>query len=289
MSNNINLSNANKIKNDEFYTKYEDIENEIQYYKKHFENKIIYCNCDNPEKSNFWKYFKDNFKKLKLKQLISTHYIKDKKSYKLEFDGITFIKTKLKGNGDFRSNECIEILKEVDVIVTNPPFSLFREYIDQLNNYNKKFLIVGNQNSITYKNVFPLLKDDKVWIGYNHIKEFIKQDGSIQKFGNICWFTNLDINKKYDLIPLTRKYNSKDYPKYDNYNAINVGKISEIPCDYYEPMGVPISFMDKYNPNQFEILGNLGSYGVDGYSLASAIYINNKKVFKRILIKRVCD
>lgn len=286
MAGNTNLFNANKLKNDEFYTRYEDIENELQHYTKHFENKIVFCNCDDPKRSNFWKYFKDNFNDLNLKKLICTHYEKTKNSYKLEYDGVNTIKTELSGDGDFRSNECIETLKDIDIVVTNPPFSLFRDYVAQLMKYNKKFLIIGNQNAITYKEFFPLLKDNKVWLGYNHVKEFIRPDGTHQKFGNICWFTNLDFDKRHEILNLLKKYNSEDYPKYDNYDAINVGKVSDIPYDYYGPMGVPISFFDKYNPEQFEIIGNLGSYGVDGYSLASAIYIDGKKVFKRILIKR---
>lgn len=287
MAKNNNLHKAKVEKNDEFYTQLSDIEKELHHYKHHFKDKVVYCNCDDPEWSNFFKYFHLNMKHLGIKKLITTHYDKEKPTYKLEvygqeknvplnlFDLVLdennnayntekVYKTYLNSNGDFRSPECIEILKEADIVVSNPPFSLFREYVAQLIEYNKKFVIIGNKNAITYKEFFPLLKDNKVWIGYNNVKEFLKPDGSIQKFGNIGWFTNLDINKRHEELILYKKYYEADgitplpdsyinYPKYDNYDAINVDKVTDIPVDYFGVIGVPITFMDKYNPSQMII------------------------------------
>jgi hypothetical protein len=268
MSKNKNLHSAKKEKNDEFYTLYEDIEKEVEEYKNQLKDKIIFCNCDNPESSNFWKYLSNNFDDYELKKLISTHYSSDGQSYKSEIsrdinvdgkiDKLDTQKTTFKGNGDFRSDECIEILKECDIVITNPPFSLFREYIAQLMEYDKNFLIIGNYNAITYKEVFGYIKENKLWLGYNYVKEFRTPDGSIKKFGNICWFTNLgNKNRHIDLIRdvLYKKYNEVDYPKYDNYDAINIDKVADIPVDYFGYMGVPITFMDKYNPEQFELYG----------------------------------
>ena len=293
-SNNSNLHKAKNVKNDEFYTQLPDIENELKHYSHHFKDKVVFLNCDDPEESNFWRFFSLNFEKLGLKKLIATHFETDKPSYKLEIvrdinnDGkinqLDTIKTPLTQNGDFRSPECIEILKEADIVVTNPPFSLFREYVEQLMNYDKKFLIVGPMNAITYKEIFPLLKNNKMWLGYTTVKEFIQPDGTIKNFGNINWYTNLDIKKRHDDIILFKKYNAKDYPKYDNYDAINVDKVSEIPEDYYGAMGVPITFLDKYNPEQFEILGISNSARWIGYECLTIV--NGKKIYNRILIKR---
>ena len=199
----------------------------------------------------------------------------------------------LKGNGDFRSPECIELLKQADIVVTNPPFSLFREYIALLMSYQKKFVIIGNQNAITYKEVFPLLKTNKVWPGYNHVKEFLQADGSVKKFGNIQWFTNLDISKRHEELILYKNYTPAEYPKYDNYDAINVDKVADIPCDYDGVMGVPITFLDKYNPIQFEIIGATESEG-KGFSQGlwlqatkiSQPMINNTKLYKRLFIRK---
>ncbi len=272
MSGNKNLHAANKAKNDEFYTQLTDIEKELKNYKEHFKDKIVFCNCDDPEYSNFWKYFSLNFDHLQLKKLIATHYETDKASYKLEMyrdeAGVhTEIKT-LKQNGDFRSPECIELLRGSDIVVTNPPFSLFREYVAQLMEYDKKFLIIGNMNAITYKEIFPLLKDNRIWLGINngshefevpdsYAKGTIRIDADGQKYaklGNIAWYTNLDNRKRHEDIILYRQYNEDAYPKYDNYDAINVNKTSDIPRDYDGVMGVPISFLDRYNPEQFEII-----------------------------------
>lgn len=257
MKRNSNLQEAKRKKNDEFYTQISDIEKELKYYRKHFEDKKVFLNCDDPEKSDFWKYFYLNFNELKLNKLIATHFEIDKPSYKLEYDGKEVNKINLKQNGDFRSDECIEILKESDIVVTNPPFSLFREFIDLLMKYNKKFLVIGNNNAITYKNIFKYIKENKLWLGNNSVREFIQPDGSKKKFGNICWFTNLDYEKRYEIIETGIDYNkNKDkYLEYYDYKGvINIDKINMIPDNYNGIMGVPITFLSKYNPNQFEIL-----------------------------------
>lgn len=314
MSSNENMRKAKQKKNDEFYTQLTDIEKELKHYKEHFEDKIIYLNCDNPEFSNFWKYFSENFENFKLKKLISTHYEKEKQTYKMEMfednnEICTTIK-KLSGNGDFRSPECIEILKEADIVVTNPPFSLFREYVAQLIEFDKKFLIIGNVNSITYKEIFPLFKDNKIWLGcsihsgdriFNVPDDYpleasncgIDENGKKWiRVKGVRWFTNLKITKRHDNIILYKKYNSTDYPKFDNYDAINIDRVKDIPMDYEGVMGVPITFMDKYNPEQFEIIGNLAMGSAtkntatkNPYDFAVP-YLNGKIKFVRILIKK---
>ena len=296
MAKNKNLHQAKKAKNDEFYTQLKDIEKELKHYKNHFKDKIILCNCDDPTWSEFWRYFHLNFEFFGLKKLISTHYSDTERTYKLEYTGGNDtniedgIKTDLLQNGDFRSDECIEILKQADIVVTNPPFSLFRKYVAQLMAYDKKFIIIGSQNAIKYKEFFPLLKDNKVWLGHTSPKEFLQPDDSIKKFGNISWFTNLDIIKCREKLILWQRYyddngdKSADadtrYPKYVNYDAINVDRVADIPCDYNGVMGVPITFLDKFNPEQFEILGNLNA--------RACIIINNepKSVYYRILISK---
>ena len=282
---NKNLQKAKNTKNDEFYTQLSDIEKELKHYKNQLKDKIIYCNCDNPEWSNFWKYFKDNFEELGIKELVATYYEEDKITYKTIYDGKETNKIKLNGNGDFRSSECIEILKTSDIVITNPPFSLFREYIAQLMEYDKQFLVLGNMNAITYKEIFPLLKDNKIWLGLTNPKEFKTPNGTIQKFGNIGWYTNIDHEKRHIMIPLDlgHKYYGYEnqYPKYDNYDAINVDKISNIPCDYTGVVGVPISYMDKYCPEQFEIIKF--RKGNDGKDLR----IEGKCPYFRILIKKI--
>jgi len=261
---NKNLCKAQKVKNDEFYTQLTDIEKELKHYSDHFKNKIVFCNCDDPEESNFWKYFELNFVKLGIKKLISTHYEKDKPSYKLEISGdinndgvidkLDIIKTPLKQNGDFRSEECIEILNQCDIVVANPPFSLMKEYIPLMVNSGKKFLIIAPLYSITYQNIFPYIKNNKIWIGYTTPKIFTQPDKTTKAFGNIIWVTNIDIKKRHEKIILYKKYNELDYPKYDNYDAIEVSQTKNIPIDYDGHMGVPISFLCKHNPNQFEII-----------------------------------
>ena len=279
---NSNLHKAKKAKEDEFYTRLEDIERELSHYSEHFKNKVVFCNCDDPESSNFWRYFELNFEHLGLKKLISTHYDTNGPTYKLELtqdsdrngdgkvDGQDVLKTPLQGNGDFRSPECLELLKEADIVVTNPPFSLFREYVTQLIESDKRFLIVGPGNAITYKDIFPLIMSGKLWLGHKNgdmsfrvpdhyepraTRFWIDESGQKwRSMGNICWFTNLDHSKRHEEIPLFRSYSPEEYPTYDNYDAINVSKVKDIPVDWSGPMGVPITFLDKWNPNQFEIV-----------------------------------
>lgn len=268
---NNNLKKAKTSKIDEYYTQLSDIERELGNYQEHFKNKVVFLNCDDPLESNFYFYFAQNFEFLGLKKLISTHFETEKPSYKLEIiadtnkDGkvnkLDTVKTPLKQNGDFRSPECVELLKEADVIVTNPPFSLFREYIAQLIKHNKKFLILGNINTISYKESFELLKENKMWLGYNTVRFFNTPDKALFETARTFWYTNLDIKKRHEDLILYKSYNEKDYPKYENYDAINVDTTKDIPMDYKGNMGVPITFMDKYNPDQFEIvaLGIVGS------------------------------
>jgi hypothetical protein len=267
MNKNENLQKANKVKNDEFYTKLSDIEKELIHYKEMFVGKTIYCNCDNPVKSNFVQWFYIRFNILHLKRIIVTAYnyggiYWDSKFAAVNPEAIDISKEiakdvrKLNGNGDFRSNECIELLKQSDIVVTNPPFLLFREFVKVLMDNNKDFIILGNMNAITYKEVFPYIKENKIGLGYlNGAKSFITPDGVEQKFGNIFWYTTLPIEKHNEELILYKNYTPEEYPKYDNYDAINVDKTCDIPADYDGVMGVPISFLDKYNPKQFEILG----------------------------------
>jgi hypothetical protein len=306
---NDNLHKAKQEKNDEFYTQMSDIENEMwEYYypNNNFEGKTIYCNCDDPRVSNFFKYFARQFELFKLKKLICTCYKNNdtdifstkemeqgaKLIYTGDMDGNKIYDHQeaatwtLKGDGDFRSAECIELLKESDIVCTNPPFSLFREYVAQLIEFDKKFIIIGNMNAITYKEIFPLIKENKLWLGVvSGAKKYIKPDGTFQNMGNTCWFTNLDINKRHEELILWKKYNQEEYLKYDNYDAINVDKTAEIPCDYDGVMGVPISFLDKYNPEQFEIIG-LDRYAEKNTMPNKRMHINGKEIYARILIRR---
>lgn len=275
---NSNLKNAKKAKNDEFYTQLTDIEKELQYYN--FEDRIVYCNCDHPIQSNFVKYFCDNFQKLKLKGLISTFYSKEGKSFVYRFDGLKETKKGLNGNGSYDSEECLKLLEECDVVVTNPPFSLFREYVKQLMDYNKQFLIIGNKNAVTYKEIFPYIKNNELCLGNTIPNEYYLPNGDITKalIGLCRWFTNIPhINTKQPLI-LTKTYNPENYPQYDNYDAINVDKVKDIPIDYDGVMGVPITFLDKYCPSQFEIKGILATNELTMF--------NGKPKYARILIKR---
>lgn len=311
---NANLHKAKDAKNDEFYTQLTDVAKELMHYKEHFKDKTVFCNCDDPTWSAFWKYFHLNFAELGLKKLISTHYDREEATYKMEYTGgddndvEVGVKTSLEGNGDFRNQECIDLLKESDIVVTNPPFSLFREYVDMLMEHKKKFLIIGNKNAITYKEFFPLLKDDEVWIGCNSPSEFSTPAGITKKLNGLTrWFTNLDVAKRHEKLILWKQYTPEEYLKYDNYDAINVNKVSEIPVDYDGVMGVPITFMDKHNPEQFEIVGfGSGSFGIDigvtGYKeeyipllgntapvKGNLYYVKNGKPvtpYKRILIRK---
>ena len=311
-SSNSNLHKANKAKKDEFYTQLVDIEKELKHYKEQFKDKVVYCNCDDPFESNFFKYFASNFNALGLKRLIATSYkpspiantqlglFGDDKTLEIkgrpktnankfiinevhDFDGDGVFDLRdiaeqlkanknnewspLKGDGDFRNQESLELLKQADIVVTNPPFSLFIEYFIQLIDNNKKFLIIGNKNAVKYNAVFKEIKNNKCWLGYNTPKEFIIPDGSITKKvqGLTRWFTNLEVEKHKNDIVLYKKYSYKEYPKYDNFDAIEIGKekkdggwegrVDIIPMDYEGVMGVPITFIDKYNPEQFTILG----------------------------------
>lgn len=277
MAKNENLKNAKAAKNDEFYTQLTDVEKELMNYKHHFKDKVVLCNCNDARGSAFWRYFDGQFDRLQIRRLIATHYEPNGKAYMLDKTRVgedsPTVRTELDGDGDFRSEECIELLKQADIVCTNPPFSHFREIIALLMEHNKKFLLIGNKNAITYKEFFPLLKDNKVWIGYNMVKEFEKPDGTIQKFGNIGWFTNLDIKKRHENMDLFERYkgNEDHYPKYDNYNAIEVSKVVEIPKDYNGMMGVPITFLDKYNPDQFEVIG-MAKRGAGDPALKSKVY-----------------
>lgn len=306
---NKNLQRAKDIKNDEFYTRFDDIQAELNFYKDQLKNKVIYCNCDDPAESAFIDFFKLNFDYLGIKKLIGTRYQKSQLflfadpvrqcGYRLEITAENKndkkpVKIKLKGDGDFRSPECIKFLEEADIVITNPPFSLFREYVDQLIKYNKKFLIIGNDNFRTCKEIFKLIKENKIWSGYNKVKEFGQPDGTFKKFGNVGWYTNLEVAKRNEEIVLYKKYNKIEYPKYDNYDAIEVSRIKDIPMDYDGVMGVSLSFIDKYNPEQFEILGS--DYNIKQGLLPDLInpnwrgkidrgYLNGKRLYARILIR----
>ena len=292
-SKNSNLARARDAKQDEFYTQLSDIEKELKHYRKHFKGKVVYCNCDDPRVSGFFHYFSHNFEKLGLKKLITTCYKSaerdlfsnndSEQAIMLEYSGdkngnnvpdvdeIGIVH--LKGDGDFRSEESVELLKQSDIVVTNPPFSLFRDYVSQLVEYEKQFLIIGNQNAIAYRDIFPHIKANRIWLGPS-IKSGDREFGvpdhypleaagtRIDEQGRkyirvkgVRWFTNLDFKERHEDLILYKTYNESDYPHYDNYDAIEVSKTKEIPVDYFGAMGVPITFLDKYNPQQFEILG----------------------------------
>ena len=306
-ANNELLQKAKKSKSDEFYTQFSDIEAELKHYKVHFKNKIIYCNCDDPRISNFFKYFALNFHELGIKKLIASCFKEKENGFFFEYTGTEKEKNKpnskdivyFNGDGDFRSLESIKLLQKSDIIITNPPFSLFREYVDQLVKYNKKFLIIGNINAITYKEIFKLIKEDKAWLGINlgrGISGFIvpkhyelygteaRVDSSGNRIispNNCLWLTNLNTSKRHENISLTKRYfgNEKEYPKYDNYNGININKTKDIPLDYNGHMGVPITFLHKFNPNQFEIIKF--RKGDDEKDLS----INGKCPYFRIIVK----
>lgn len=345
---NTNLHNSRRDKFVEFYTKLEDIENELYHYTEYFEGKTVFCNCDDPYESNFFYYFATRFNDLKLKKLICTCYDgspmaytqmsffddmektterKNRRAYKVvitelkDLDGngaaniydINLllrqkgVVERLKGNGDFRSEECVELLKEADIVVTNPPFSLFREYMAQLIEYDKKFLIIGKIDAIAYRDIFPLIKNDIVWCGYNighfwyKVPDYYEEkstdfkiDEHGQKWrrvGNICWYTNLDVKKRHEKFIFSKRYHETDYPKYDNYDAINVDLVDDIPDGYWGIMGVPTSFVGRYNPEQFELLGftNTGeeNEGIrrEGATHGRAVLKGVEK-FTRILIRR---
>lgn len=313
-----NLQEAKINKKDEFYTQLSDIERELKYYKNHFKDKVVYCNCDDPRVSNFFHYFSYNFEKLGLKKLITTcyknqnrdlfskneseqaiylEYYGDKNGNStpdVEEIGINY----LKGDGDFRNQESIELLKQADIVVTNPPFSLFREYVAQLIEYDKKFIIIGHQNAISYKEIFKLIRENKLWLGYGfkggaahfinkHYEDYATagdhQNGMIRVSG-VVWFTNLDISKRREDLILYKEYNSIEYPKYENLDAININKTKDIPIDYDGLMGVPITFLDKYNPEQFEIIG-LGISN-SGLEIGVSPYKPEHKKYRKEIQKR---
>lgn len=320
-SGNQRIISAKKNKNDDFYTQLTDIEKELRHYKHHFKNKTVYCNCDDPKISNFFHYFSYNFEALGLKKLITTCYknnqsnlfseYKEDQAVSLVYEGDKNDNkvpddeeigiTNLKEDGDFRSEECVEFLKQSDIVVTNPPFSLFREYISQLIDHKKKFIILGQQNNITYKDVFKLIRDNKVWLGHDNggTKWFeVKDHYEIQtesrkkiidgkkyfSMGSVVWFTNLDIKKRHEELILYKKYDKNEYRKYDDYDAINVNKVAEIPMDYKGTMGVPVTFIDKHNPEQFEILG-IDRYIEDNPNYGRRFTIDGKEIYARVLIK----
>ena len=321
MAKNSNLHAAKAAKNDEFYTLLTDIEKEMSYYKDFFKGKVVYCNCDDARESNFFKYFSKNFEFLGLKKLITTGYKAEGKGVVLVYEGDKngnrkvedneIVVRQLEGSGDFRSAECIEFLKEADVVVTNPPFSLFREYVKQLMDYGKKFIIIGNMNAITYKEIFPYIKDNKMWLGGSGIKDmafkvpsyyeerstrsWVDENGQHwRSLGNGCWLTNVEHAKRHDPIDLYKRY-SNEYKHYDNYDAIEVGKVSDIPMDYDGVMGVPITFLDKYCPEQFEIVwcsdrggdGKIENLKIPNQARYDAPTVNGVGVYKRIFIKRL--
>lgn len=331
---NTNLHSAKNVKNDEFYTLIEDISKEIIYYQSELEGKTVYCNCDDPLDSAFTKYFILRFKDLKLKKLICTFYdvTNTKNAFAFEYEGqdvngdgvvtmddIDIIKaTKafhrplvdddgfdydnknecwkngIYGKGDFRSRNCIEYLNEADVVVTNPPFSLFREYFSQLMKYEKKFIIIGNKSALTYKEIFPHIQNNKVWLGITYPNKYRLPNGDItNKVNGLCrWFTNIEHSRRAEELMLYKEYSPEKYPKYEDYEAIEVKDVKNIPCDYYGVIGVPVTYLDKYCPSQFDIVGMAEDNG-RGYSFGANwngknphCVINGKNMFKRIFIKR---
>ncbi|WP_373033855.1 adenine-specific methyltransferase EcoRI family protein [Sulfurovum sp.] len=333
---NQNLQKAKSSKKDEFYTQLSDIERELKHYKKHFKDKVVYCNCDDPRVSNFFHYFSYNFEKLGLKKLITTCYQNadmnlfsennSEEAIYLEYDGDKNgnhepdpeeigIK-QLKGDGDFRSEESIELLKQADIIVTNPPFSLFREYVAQLIDHDKKFIIIGHQNALTYKGIFSLIKENKIWLGHgfkggaahfithyeDHATASDRIEGMVRVSG-VTWFTNLDITKRHENLILYKTYSPEEYPTYVNFDAIEVSKTKDIPMDYEGVMGVPITFLDKYNPDQFEIIGSSRELGKPMSNFAEkgtyqqggpSFYLDNgdgtyRRLYHRLVIRKKKD
>ncbi|MBK9154005.1 MAG: adenine-specific methyltransferase EcoRI family protein [Chloracidobacterium sp.] len=327
---NRNLHAAKASKKDEFYTQLSDIEKELWHYTDHFKGKVVLCNCDDPRVSNFFHFFSHNFEKLGLKKLITTCYKnsqpdlfskhESKKGIYLEYcgdknqnrvpDPAEIGIHDLKGDGDFRSEECIELLKQADIVVTNPPFSLFREYVTHLADSGKKFLVIGNQGAISYPEIFSLIKHNKIWLGNSHPQKFVvpddyelreirswrDEDGTNwRSLGNACWFTNMDIQKRHEELPLFVHYDAREFPEYDNYRAIEVTRFKTIPDDYDGIMGVPITFLEKYNPEQFEIVGS--DYEVKLGLLPDLVkpdwegkldrgYVNGNRKFARLLIRK---
>lgn len=308
---NTNLQAAKRAKDDEFYTTYETVEQEVMHYKAHFVGKTVLCNCDDPSTSNFCRFFLQNFHVLRLKRLICTSYAaahaEDNRAngYVLDVTAPTVSTAlsavkRLHGDGDFRSDECVAYLKAADIVVTNPPFSLFKEMVAEIRKYKKSFLLIGNQNALTYKEIFPLIQNNEVWTGYRFgemkfrvppsseprtTRYWVDEDGQKwRSMGNAMWLTNLDNDRRHKDLPLTKKYNAADYPKYDTYDAIHVRSITDIPCDYAGVMGVPITIVNRYNSDQFEIVGEANHGSDSAYDLFKPT-VNGKEVFKRILIR----
>ncbi len=321
------LHEAKRAKKDDFYTQRVDIENEVKYYRSHFADRVVLCNCDDPRQSEFFKYFSANFEKLKLKRLIATCYKSqdvdlfsqhdcekaimqiydgDKNGNMIVDDDEVGVH-ELKGDGDFRSPECVKLLKQADIIVTNPPFSLFREFVALLVKHGKKFLIIGNVNALTYKEIFPLIKRNELWLGasiHSGDRKFgVPEDYPLNAAGcgidengqrfirvkGVRWFTNLDYPQRHESLPLYKKYTPEEFPRYDNYNAINVNKTADIPEDYDGVMGVPITFLDKYNPEQFEILGITNHGDMAGIPFKNGncfAEVQGKRMYVRIFIRR---
>jgi len=320
------LNAAKKAKKDEFYTQLDDISNELRHYKAHFRGKTVLCNCDDPRVSNFFHYFAYQFEALGLKRLVTTCYKNRtpdlfsrhdcERAVYLVYDGDKNGNRipdpeeigirELRGDGDFRSPECVGLLDQADIVVTNPPFSLFREYVAQLMEHGKKFLIIGHQNALTYREIFPLILENRLWLGYGFkggATHFISDYEDIATAGNhragmirvsgVVWFTNLEIPKRHEELILVRAYSAEAYPRYDNYDAIEVGKTADIPCDYAGVMGVPVTFLDKYCPEQFEIVGATESEGKgfsnglwDASSGVAQASVGGQKKYKRIFIRR---
>lgn len=310
---NSNLREARKTKNDEFFTQESDIIEECSYYIDYFKNKIIFCNCNDGANSNFLKYFSENFYRFKLKKLICTTYNKNERGYVSLFDGDDWLTKPLNGDGSYSSNECIEYLKECDIVVTNPPFSLFRDYVSLLMKYNKKFLIIGNLNAVTYMELFPYIMNNQMWFGntcfyggstyfygdadvfdkdkiFKDRYAYTKDNLLYWRVNGVRWFTNIDHDKRHRQLILNKVYKEDEYQKYDNFDAINIERVNNIPMDYDEVMGVPISFLDKYCPEQFEILGLMnggrGNCLVNGNDGRPKFYVNDKVVYARILIRK---
>ncbi len=314
---NTNLGRARIAKEDEFYTQLPDIERELRHYKQHFKDKVVYLNCDDPRVSNFFHYFSYNFERLGLKKVIATcyksqardlfsqneseqaiwlEYTGDKDGNRVPDPSEIGVKP-LQGDGDFRSDESIELLKQADIVVTNPPFSLFRDYVAQLMEHNKKFVIIGPTNAITYKEIFPLIRDNKMWLGNgfqagnaffavndpgNYAKGVYNEKTGLVKFRNVSWYTNLDIAKRHEELMSVKNYSPKDYATYDNFDAIEVSKVADIPKDYKKIMGVPITFLERHNPDQFEIVGNEYTLNIS----KGRGYVKGKRIYARIFIRR---
>ena len=293
-SKNSNLHRAKKAKNDEFYTRYEDIEAEVMKYRKYFRDKVVYLPCDDPieKKSEFWSFFVNNFDAFGIKKLIATYYNENGKTYKIWIDSDTtngggIRQEDLASDGDFRSPECVEILRECDIVCTNPPFSLMKEFLPLILKYNKQFLVIGPLTAITYKKIFPYVLEKRIWAGYNNVRHFKDPEGNDRTMGNTFWYTNLPNRSLTDEIVLTKKYDSSKYDVFDERpDIININRVADIPTNYDGLMGVPISFFQgKYNPNQFEIVGKIDNGSDSDFDFCKS-FVNGVEKFKRLVIRR---